>query len=547
MAAVRVGDFVLGSNGQPTEVLATSAIDPHPSAYQLTFADGAVIRADGRHKWQVRTNIGTLVIMTATWARWHGTMAATLRRPDASQVALTTIERTDAVPMRCIQVAAADGVYLCGPTALPTHNSDLLLGAARTQHHQVLLLRRGFPDLERSLILRSSQLYGNPALYNASKHVWKFPDGQRIEFGHLEHLKNLEDYQSAQYDMIGFDELVQFPKEMYVYMLSRLRTTRLNQRVRVVSCTNPGGEGNDWVLERWAAWLDPDYPKPAKMGEVRWYKLIDDKHEVECDEGDPDAVSRSFIPAFLSDNPSIDLAYRRRLALLPQPWKDQLLYGSWAIGQTDDAHQIIPTQWIRAAQQRWTPGGRLGFLTCLGCDPAHGGEDQTVIASRYGYWLGELKKTPGVMTPSGTAVTDLLAPLLSRGGYCNLDMASIGASAYDEAVKQRMNVIGYNLSAPSQALDRSGKLRFVNLRAEMYWRLREALDPDNEFPLALPPDPELSGDLRAQRWQLEVRGIQVVDKDDIRKTLGRSPDCGDAVALTMLEPQHVAGGVGRIF
>ena len=152
---------------------------------------------------------------------------------------------------------------------------------------------------------------------------------------------------------------------------------------------------------------------------------------------------------------------------------------------------------------------------------------------------------PGVRTQNGADVSTLLAPLLSRGGFANLDIVGIGASAYDDGLRNGLNVIGINGSAPSDATDRSGKLRFLNLRAEMYWKLREALDPDGDAPLALPPDPELSADLRAQRWEITKGGIKVEPKDEIAKRLGRSPDCGDAVALTMLEALQVVGGVGR--
>ena len=56
-------------------------------------------------------------------------------------------------------------------------------------------------------------------------------------------------------------------------MLSRARTTIPGQRVQVASATNPGGEGNDWVMERWAPWLDDGYPNPAKPGEIIVYEV----------------------------------------------------------------------------------------------------------------------------------------------------------------------------------------------------------------------------------------------------------------------------------
>ena len=85
-------------------------------------------------------------------------------------------------------------------------------------------------------------------------------------------------------------------------------------------------------------------------------------------------------------------------------------------------------------------------------------------------------------------------------------------------------------------MDKAGQLRFRNKRAEMYWRLRDALDPTNPDPIALPPDQELLGDLTAPRYQVVTMGrsaaIQILSKDDIRLLLGRSPDKGDSVAMT---------------
>jgi hypothetical protein len=85
-------------------------------------------------------------------------------------------------------------------------------------------------------------------------------------------------------------------------------------------------------------------------------------------------------------------------------------------------------------------------------------------------------------------------------------------------------------------------LRFVNLRASMYWRLRALLDPEGgseETRLALPPDGELLRDLATVRYELQVAGVKVESKDDIRKRLGRSPDAGDAVALACWQPPRV--------
>ncbi len=82
--------------------------------------------------------------------------------------------------------------------------------------------------------------------------------------------------------------------------------------------------------------------------------------------------------------------------------------------------------------------------------------------------------------------------------------------------------------------DKSGKYFMRNLRAEMYWRLREALDPENGINLALPDDKKLLGDLCAPEYQITVGGILIESKEDIKERLHRSTDSGDSVALSML-------------
>ena len=46
---------------------------------------------------------------------------------------------------------------------------------------------------------------------------------------------------------------------------------------------------------------------------------------------------------------------------------------------------------------------------------------------------------------------------------------------------------------------------FYNMRAELFWRLREALDPAGKHRLALPPDKELEAELAAHHYELTAQ------------------------------------------
>lgn len=422
--------------------------------------------------------------------------------------------------------------------------SDLGLGLARTLHERSILLRRQFPELERSLISRSLEFFGDRKYYNGSKHVWNI-DSRRIEFGHMERIGTAQapgdeqNYASAAFDLVFFDQLEQFTEYGYIFLFSRARSAS-RSRVRVLSSANPVGAGIEWIMRRWRAWL---VDKTAEPGELLWYKRDENDQDVLTSPDDPDALSRTYIPAGLSDNPYLGDGYRRQLMAIPEPLRSALLSGNWSAMLTDDAYQVIPRSWVKAAQARWTPEvpeDVKNERAMIGCDVARGGEDQTVNAPRRGRYFYRLEKHPGRSTPDGDSVVGLLRILnIELGGArINIDVIGVGASAYDIGSQDRgdqvaLNIAPVNFAESSSAIDRSGTLKFINKRAECYWRLREALDPKDGDNLALPPDSELEADLCAARWEMQTNGIKIESKENIKKRLGRSPDCADAIALSL--------------
>jgi hypothetical protein len=175
---------------------------------------------------------------------------------------------------------------------------------------------------------------------------------------------------------------------------------------------------------------------------------------------------------------------------------------------------------------RWEPRDETADV--IGCDVARGGDDKTVKAPRKGNYFMPLEKYPGRSTPDGQSVADLLA----GSAVINIDVIGVGSSAYDIGKERGLKITPVNFAEKSIAKDKSDTLRFINKRAEYYWSFREALDPVEGDNIALPPDPELEADLCAPRWQSMSNGIKIESKEDIKKRIGRSPDCADAVVLS---------------
>lgn len=102
-----------------------------------------------------------------------------------------------------------------------------------------------------------------------------------------------------------------------------------------------------------------------------------------------------------------------------------------------------------------------------------------------------------------------------------------------------IDAIGVLGAATSTAMDRHRKWSFKNKRAEIIWRFMEALDPDNGDDMALPPGRDVVAELACHRLKRplgETKIIQVEEKREIVKRLGRSPDVGEAIINAWAEP-----------
>lgn len=422
--------------------------------------------------------------------------------------------------------------------------SDLLIGLALTAHRKSIIFRREFTQL-KDIVERSREIVGNRGRFNGQENIWRLFDGRVLEFGAVQHAGDESKYQGRAHDAKLFDELPNFLESQYRFLTGWNRTTIPGQRSRIVGAGNPPtSTDGEWVIRRWGPWIDPQYPNPAKYGELRWFAVIDGQDtEVEgpaviVHKGEEiRPKSRTFIPAKLKDNPYLlNTNYMATVQALPEPLRSQMLNGDFRAGMEDDPWQVIPTDWVLMAQERWKQRLATVSLTAMGVDVARGGKDKTVIAKRYGNWFAELEKHPGKSTPDGQAVAGLVMAAIEGRPEINVDVIGVGSSVYDQ-LKAIDGVNGVNFAERSNATDKSGRLQFANVRAQAYWQFREALDPKTGDDVALPPDPELRADLCCAKWSVTMRGVQVESKDDIVKRLGRSPDCADAVVLAALIAQ----------
>ena len=224
--------------------------------------------------------------------------------------------------------------------------SDALLMAALQYADQpgyaALLLRRTFKalTLPEALLDRARMwLTGSGADWKGDSGGFLFPSGAKLIFGYLEADKDVEQYQSAAFQYIGFDELTQFTEYQYRYMHSRTRRLEGSEiPIRVRGASNPGSIGHEWVKQRF---------------------LVEGQQ-----------YGRPFIPATLNDNPYLDqAAYIKSLNNLDPVTRQQLLEGDWSARR---AGGKFHREWFEVVDEAPVDCRKLRFWDMAATEPKPG-------------------------------------------------------------------------------------------------------------------------------------------------------------------------------
>lgn len=200
-----------------------------------------------------------------------------------------------------------------------------------------------------------------------------------------------------------------------------------------------------------------------------------------------------------------------------------------------------------------------GKILYIGADIARFGDDKTIIAPRISGKVFELKKyrKKDTMETAGNVIKTakeykLLYPQVNKV-VINVDDDGLGAGVTDRLREiNREQGLNYSINACHNGGIPRERDRYENWISEawdgMGLRLNENLScyvQGISDSVELPKDEELASQLVARRYFVNSKGkIELEKKDQMKKRIGVSPDCADAVLLSFnsISTTKVIGG-----
>lgn len=200
------------------------------------------------------------------------------------------------------------------------------------------------------------------------------------------------------------------------------------------------------------------------------------------------------------------------------------------ISPAESSDSLIKLEWIIKAIERYEAmdvdkiSGNLG----LGCDVANSeAGDKSCIAKGKGNVLISLEDEA---CPDSNQLGHRIALMIEQEGIdpINVGVDGIGVGAGTVNTLKEYGYTQENINIQSGGKPEQGDdvEKFINLRAQMYWRLREDL---RLGVISLLRDEEMIAELIMPKYKVNNGKIAIESKDEIKKRLGRSPNKADAI------------------
>ncbi len=235
------------------------------------------------------------------------------------------------------------------------------------------------------------------------------------------------------------------------------------------------------------------------------------------------------------DSTRVDPSYPEQIAR--EYGIDSNVYRVRVLGEfpTADDDTLMPLELVEAAKCRDVQVTER-LMPVWGLDVARYGDCETVLAKRQGNTLHEIRgwNKRDLMEVSGILLAEYEdTPSDLRPAEILIDAVGLGAGVLDRCRELSLPVRGINVGETA-----SGRDRYANLKAELWWRAREWFDQKD---VRICDSDKLIGQLCTVKYNFTSTGkIKVEGKEDMQRRGLRSPDYADAFVLTF------AGGTKRV-
>lgn len=204
---------------------------------------------------------------------------------------------------------------------------------------------------------------------------------------------------------------------------------------------------------------------------------------------------------------------------------------------------LIPLEWIHIANNNWNNYHKNGHKPKLkiGVDVAGMGRDSSAFCYRKENYVEDIYLIQSKGEANHMEIAGKVSHLLkTNDGDAFIDTIGEGAGVYSRLKELNFENV-FSCKASEAAHDRygnslkdsTGQYEFLNMRAYLFWAIRDWLNPVNKNNPCLPPDDMLAQELTDTKWKFMSNGkIQIEAKEEIKKRIGRSPDKADSLAMT---------------
>lgn len=202
--------------------------------------------------------------------------------------------------------------------------------------------------------------------------------------------------------------------------------------------------------------------------------------------------------------------------------QDNPLYQIRVLGEfpVQGIDTLIPLNLITQAVSRES---KAEGVKVLAVDVARYGDDETVAGIRQGSKLLKMWRWSKQDTMQ---TTNRLVNIIKTESpsEVRVDVIGLGAGVVDRLKEMQIKVKGINVA---EAAAESGK--YVNLRAEIFWHLREKFQNGN---IDLPDDSKMVAQLAGLKYEFDANGkLKLQSKEDMRRKGLKSPDIADMIAM----------------